>query len=350
MKILYGIQGTGNGHITRARALVPELRKAGIDMDFIFSGRPRQDFFDMDTFGNDYRCFSGLSLMTENGRLNTLKTLKENHFRQFIRDVNNLDLDVYDVVLSDFEPVTAWAAKLQGKTSIGISHQCAFLHNVPKIKGYPAAKTLMKIFAPTQVSIGLHWHHFDQAILPPLIEPHHRKPVIADKIVVYMGFEEITDIVAFLKPHEQYRFVIYAKVPAIQTLGNMTIKPLSTEFHRDLEDASGVISNAGFELASECLYLGKKLLVKPLLGQYEQLSNALALQTLGRGTVMDSLDSSVLASWLGEAQQTPVDYPNTARHLAQWLAAGNWQNTGTLVSDLWQGIDSSNRPLLSGLS
>jgi uncharacterized protein (TIGR00661 family) len=339
MKILYGIQGTGNGHITRARALVPELRKAGIDIDFIFSGRAREDFFNLhDIFGDDFRCFSGLSLITEKGRLNTFKTVTQNHFAEFIRDVKNLDLDSYNLVLSDFEPVTAWAAKLQGKTSMGISHQCAFLHDVPKVNGYYAAKLLMRIFAPTQISIGLHWHHFNQPILPPLIEPHQRKPVISNKIVVYMGFEETIDIINLLQPYTKYRFIIYAKVPEVENLGHITLKPLSTEFHRDIEDASGVISNAGFELASECLYLGKKLLVKPLLGQYEQLSNALALEALGKGSVMHSLDKNILGTWLEQAPQTAIDYPDTAQHLAQWLASGDWHNSADLVSELWKGI------------
>jgi uncharacterized protein (TIGR00661 family) len=44
-----------------------------------------------------------------------------------------------------------------------------------------------------------------------------------------------------------------------------------------------VICGAGFELAGESLQLGKKLLVKPLKGQFEQLSNALALEKASTG-------------------------------------------------------------------
>ena len=56
MKILYGVQGTGNGHYQDSR-LLPELRP-GIDIDFVFSGRRREDFFDMASFG-DFRLFEG---------------------------------------------------------------------------------------------------------------------------------------------------------------------------------------------------------------------------------------------------------------------------------------------------
>ncbi|MEZ9793074.1 glycosyltransferase family protein, partial [Vibrio splendidus] len=39
MKILYGVQGTGNGHIARARAMAVAFRQQNIDVDFLFSGR-----------------------------------------------------------------------------------------------------------------------------------------------------------------------------------------------------------------------------------------------------------------------------------------------------------------------
>ena len=37
MKILYAIQGTGNGHVSRAREIIPFLRKYG-NVDILISG------------------------------------------------------------------------------------------------------------------------------------------------------------------------------------------------------------------------------------------------------------------------------------------------------------------------
>ena len=37
MKILYAIQGTGNGHLSRAHDILPELQKYG-NVDIIISG------------------------------------------------------------------------------------------------------------------------------------------------------------------------------------------------------------------------------------------------------------------------------------------------------------------------
>ena len=41
MKILYGIQGTGNGHLSRAEEIVPVL-KSMADVDVLISGNQSQ--------------------------------------------------------------------------------------------------------------------------------------------------------------------------------------------------------------------------------------------------------------------------------------------------------------------
>lgn len=38
MKIIYGINGTGGGHITKAREIIPHLQQAGHEISIIISG------------------------------------------------------------------------------------------------------------------------------------------------------------------------------------------------------------------------------------------------------------------------------------------------------------------------
>ena len=122
MRILYGVQSTGNGHITRARAMARALADQGLSVDYLFSGREADQFFDMEGFGA-YRLCQGFTLAIENGRLDTLGTLRRLAPRRFLREVRALDLEPYDLVITDFEPVTAWAARLRHKPSVGIGHQ-----------------------------------------------------------------------------------------------------------------------------------------------------------------------------------------------------------------------------------
>ena len=68
MRILYGVQGTGNGHVTRARVMSTALARAGIEVDYLFSGRAPERYFNMEPFGA-YQVRQGLTLVTDAGRV-----------------------------------------------------------------------------------------------------------------------------------------------------------------------------------------------------------------------------------------------------------------------------------------
>jgi UDP:flavonoid glycosyltransferase YjiC (YdhE family) len=310
MRIFYGVQGTGNGHITRARVMAKELYAAGIEVTFQFTGRPADKYFDMDIF-NGYQLRTGLTFNTDKGQVNYLKTACEAKPITFIKDVKSLDLSGYDLVISDFEPVTAWAAKNQKKPVLGIGHQYAFNHNIPRAGSDPIADQVMKYFAPANRGVGLHWHHFGQPILPPIIDtPETPKSIIKNKIIVYLPFDHIV------------------------------CNPLSRAgFQKDLYDSSGIISNAGFELASEALQLGKKILAKPLHAQMEQISNAAALQQLGYGHTMNNMDIAVIEHWLHDNHAIHITYPNIAKVLVKWIQDGMPEMEPDFIEAIWSTVE-----------
>lgn len=319
--------------------MVPALRKAGIEMRFLMSGGAENQFFSMDEFeGYEYR--RGLTMTIVDGVVRPVRTLIDNNNLEFMRDVIRLDLSDVDLVISDFEPISAWAARLKGVPSIAISHQAAFRHDVPKVNGYLLSRLVMRYFAPCRTNLGVHWHHFNQPILPPIIEDHYATTIDPKLILVYMGFESLDEVIALLAPFPQYDFQVFAKVKQVVRQGNITINPLShTAFHRNLERCAGVICNTGFELSSECLQLGKKLLTKPLKGQYEQLCNAVGLQSLSRATVMEEFDQEALRAWLDLGVHTPIQYPNVAEAIARWLVETPREDVDALVSGLWESFD-----------
>lgn len=338
MKLLYGVQGTGNGHITRARALSRYLPEFGVEVDYLFSGRSPDAYFDMDVFQPNVRFYQGLSFSHHAGKVKYLSTLRDNDIRQFWNDARELDLTPYDAVITDFEPVTAWAARLNKVPAIGIGHQYAFQYDVPMSGDNMVAKSIMRYFAPTNHAVGLHWHHFNCPILPPIAEVHKDSEAVDDnKILVYFGFEDPEDVIEFLSPFKSHVFVIYGPFERFQSFDNIQLKPLSrTGFCHDLATSVGVISNAGFELSSEAIQLGKKLLVKPLEGQMEQHSNARALEELGLGMSMPHLDPHTLSHWLENFEGQRVIYPNVAKEIALWLSKGDWEDVATLSSRLWE--------------
>lgn len=335
MRIFYGVQGTGNGHITRARAMASELLKLGAKVDYLFSGRDIDQYFDMDIFG-DFRTVAGLTFSFNQGRISPIKTALNLKPIQFLQDVCALDLAPYDLVITDFEPVTAWAAKRQKKAAIGLGHQYSFHHAIPQHRGSPLQKAILRHFAPASKSIGLHWHHFGQPIFPPIAPIEGTPSPRANYYVVYLPFEDPSEIVKLLAPFTDYRFSIYhPQAPSASPDHLQWNLPSWMPFREDLLRCQGVICNAGFELASEVLQLGGKLLVKPIHGQSEQISNALALNTLGYGQVMTRLDTEAVESWLQSTSTIQIHYPGVAAALSQWLVSGATDSLSDLSKSLW---------------
>lgn len=346
MKILYGVQGTGNGHITRARAMSKAFTNSpAADVDYLFSGRPKDKYFDMEPFGQ-WRSLEGLTFRHKAGRVSPSATIKNNRLTQLVKDIYRLDVSQYDLIITDFEPITAWAGKFSGKPVIGVGHQYAFWHDIPKQGDNWAAQKVMEVFAPVSLGLGLHWHHFGAPILPPIADTGAQSVAVEDdKILVYLGFEEPEKVKAMLAPIEGYQFYYYGEFAEAYSEGSIHCRPLSREgFQRDLASANGVICNAGFELASEALELGKKLLVKPLFGQMEQLSNALALEQLGLGSAMETLNSNSVRHWLDNQPNIKIHYPDVAGAIAEWLLRGDWtpHARATLCRHLWEAVETDD--------
>jgi len=328
VKIFFGVQATGNGHITRARALATKLQQTGAEVTYQFTGREREKLFEMEVFG-EYRWCSGLTFETREGHVRYLKTARTTNIPAFVRDVTTLDLREFDGVISDFEPVTSWAA-----------HQYAFNHAIPRKGADPLANQVMKHFAPADIGVGLHWHHFGQAILPPIIDtPQLPRHTLKQKVVVYLPFEEPEDVMTHLAPFKTFDFHVYAPKPIASKHAHIDFKPLSREgFQADLYDCAGIISNAGFELASESLQLGKKILAKPLHAQMEQISNAAALEQLGYGHTMFDFDAQTIERWLHDAKAVRVTYPDVAKLLVQWLIDGKPAMDDEFIERVWRDV------------
>ena len=67
---------------------------------------------------------------------------------QFFKDIK-FDVSDYDLVISDFEPISAWSAKKSRITSVGFGNQYSFVSKKlprPSIKDKISEKFLIKLF------------------------------------------------------------------------------------------------------------------------------------------------------------------------------------------------------------
>jgi uncharacterized protein (TIGR00661 family) len=282
MKILYGIQSTGNGHISRSAKIVNKLIRKGCEVDILLSGRNSQLAF---PFPIKYN-LSGLTFFYDgSGEISYWKTWKELKIFQFFKDIK-LNLDDYDLVISDFEPITAWAAKLQSKKCIGISNQCSYLSNKiprPKEKDF-LGETILKWMAPVSTPIGLHFEKYDDFIFTPIIKESLIQLKTSDKghYTVYLPTFDIEHILGEVYKIKSTRFEIFTQIKKPHWIGKCHIMPIRKDvFDESLRNCHGVISSGGFQTSVESLYLGKKLMVVPTKGQYEQICNAESLKRLG---------------------------------------------------------------------
>ncbi|MDP2322726.1 MAG: glycosyltransferase family protein [Gammaproteobacteria bacterium] len=340
MHILYGVQTTGHGHLVRSTPIIRQLRELGHQVDVVLSGPPPDPRW-LTRIAAPLTTRPGLTFVADGGRIRYVRTALRARPLRFIRDVFRNLRPPPDLVVTDYEPITAWMARRRGLRSVGIGHLYAFAWpQVPRARGNLITRSVLDLFAPASIPAGAHWDAFGAPVLPPTVDPEIRAlargPVETNLIVVYLGFEPLSRLVPLLKQFPQHRFHVYAKVAAEWQDRNVAVRPISRpRFVADLARCAGVIANAGFTLTSECLHLGIAVLVKPIDGHLEQESNALALERLGLGTVTRRLSRNDLLAWLEQPAPTARHYPDVTTGLVQWLDAGAEESLSALSGRLW---------------
>lgn len=301
MKIFYAVQATGNGHIARVKELIPYLKKYGT-LDIFLSGENSS----LDPgFDIAYRS-KGLGFFYNNkGGLDYGKTIKSFQLNKVWKEAHQLPLEKYDLVINDFESITALACLIKKIPSIGFGHQASFQSaKVPR----PAHKNILgelvlKKYAPASQYVGLHFKQYDDFINLPVIKNSIQtaKPTHKGHITVYLSHYGNLEILKTFQQCPDLHFEVFSpKVSSPVQHGNVQFYPIDNKrFSQSVLSSHGVITGAGFETPAEVLYLGKRLICLPIKNQYEQLCNAEALKSFGVPIIKDIKDLSkeIIGSW-----------------------------------------------------
>ena len=336
-RILYAIQGTGNGHLSRALDVVPQLRAQCGQLDVLVSGPPA----DLPLpFEVKYRAQGMGFVFGKKGGINFVKTFWQFNSATFVQEVRHLPVEDYDLVISDFEPVSSWACKLREVPCVALSHQSAVLHPAaprPDDEN-PAGRAVLKHYAPSTAQYGFHFQAYAPGIYTPVIRQQVRElsPTNDGHYTVYLpAYEEEILVERLQHLSRTTRWEVFSKhstAPAVY--GNVRVWPVSgPAFLDSLARAAGVLCGAGFETPAEALYLGKKLLVMPMKQQYEQQCNAAALAKMGVPVIKSFKDKNLdrVDQWLHRDETVPVDYPDqTADVIRQLLRKQLGDGRGTL--------------------
>ncbi len=315
MKILYAIQGTGNGHLSRARDIVPLLQLKH-DVDILVSGTQADVAL---PFEIKYR-FNGLSFVFgKKGGIDLFETYKRSHLKVLFTEINSLPVQEYDLVINDFEPVSAWACYQKNKVCISLSHQAAVLNKKsPRPKNYDfVGKAILKNYAPVDEQYGFHFKAYDKNIFTPVIrkEIRERVPVDQGYYTVYLPAYDDKRIIKVLSACKKVHWQVFSKhnkKPFKEK--NISIRPISNEaFINSMVNSTGVLCGAGFETPAEAMFLKKKLMVIPMKGQFEQQCNAAALSELGVPVIKSLQKKWVdkINTWLATENVIEVSYPDS---------------------------------------
>lgn len=322
MKILFAIQGTGNGHISRAREIVPLLQQYG-KLDLLISGTQAEVSLLQPV---KYR-FHGFSFVFgTNGGVDKWATYKIMNLPRLWKDMHSLPLQQYDLIVNDFEPVSAWACRIQKIPSVSLSHQCSFISpKTPRPAKWNYAEWLFKYYSPTTHHIGFHFERYDDFIHTPVIRSEIRalQPGNQGHYTVYLPAYDDKTLFKYLSQVSEVQWQIFSKrQKTIHREGNVTVLPVNNEaFNQSLANCEGLLTGGGFEGPAEALYLGKKVMMIPMSNQYEQQCNALAASRLGVPVVQHINGQFVqqLKGWIADDKKTVVDFKDETAGIVEQM-------------------------------
>ena len=254
----------------------------------------------------------------KHGGVDFLKTFKQNSSRDVYKEIKKFPVEKYDLVINDFEPISAWACRRREVPCIGLSHQSALLSpNVPKPKHIdPVGEWLLHNYAPVSKYVSFHFEQYDKNIFTPVIRSTVReiRNEEKDHYTVYLPAYDDRKLVPLLARIPKVRWHIFSKhSKKAYHIGRLSVYPVDKEeFAKSMATSRGVLCGAGFETPAEALYLGKKLMVVPMKSQHEQYYNAASLKQLGVPVLKKVKKDNIpkIAEWIDTEVRVTVDYKN----------------------------------------
>lgn len=326
MKILYAIQGTGNGHISRAIDIVPCLRRKA-EVDVLLSGTQADLSL---PFTVKYKMHGLSFIFGRRGGVDYYNTFMKNTVRSVIREIRSLPVEDYDLVVNDFEPISAWACRLKKQPIVSLSHQSAILSEfAPKPRHRDMLGSFfLNYYAPAERRYGFHFKAYDKQIFTPVIRRQVREEMVSDKghYTVYLPAYDDAELLKHLRCIAEVNWEVFSKHNSGERMiDNVHIQPINNEkFIKSMASSSGVLCGAGFETPAECLFMNKKLMVIPMKNQYEQHFNAAALQSMGVPVIKElTVQNHVnIREWVRNGRVIGVNYPEVTEDVVELILSG----------------------------
>ena len=358
-KIIYGVCGEGLGHAARVMTIVNELR---LKHEFVIFAASSAY-----TYLKKHLAPSGSIRLERIPGLNFRYLFKRISYvlsvTSAIPYVLSMDKKVAemqnkvaglqaDLVITDFEPLTARLARKQKIPLISIDHQ----HFITQLdlQELPWSWRLRARIMSWFIRLYFDWQDqtvvssfFSQAFQSTDAVQHVgvtlrsrmqiQKPANGPAIVVYLRRFHSRKLLQLLGRRKE-KFLIYGHhVP--RTEGNLEFKQVDNEtFCEDLAQCRALICNAGNQLVGEALSFGKPVLALPESGNFEQQLNGHFLNQMVGGTSVpfEKMNDRVLTEFVESLDEY-------RRHIDRQSVVGNQQIIRFI--DTLVGPESANEKL-----
>jgi uncharacterized protein (TIGR00661 family) len=309
--ILYGVNGEGSGHSTRAKEVISHLKQRGHNLHIVSFDRGLRNL----SASFPVTEIFGLSLAYVNNRVRYERTLANNLIKapraaRSLKKLSRLVDEIkIDLVITDLEPLSSHIGHHKHLPVISIDNQHAITNTSVALphgfkRDVAAVKLVTRMMTP-HADAYLVLSFFpapvkkrDTFLFPPILrqEVLSATPQTGDYVLVYVT-SPAKELAVLLK-QVRCKFVAYGFEMEGQEGNILFKKPSMDGFLRDLAGAKAVIANAGFSLVSEALHLGKPYLAIPVKSQFEQTFNAYYVDKLGYGAWWKDLGKEQIESFL----------------------------------------------------
>ena len=294
MKILFGVQTEGNGHITQAIAVKQYLESQGLSVTTAFAAKKKKglaSYFKDEFNVIEYEGFD--FVFGKNGNVVIWKTILKGLIElprlilSFIKICKVIKKEKPDAIFNYYEPLVGLTAIFFPNIKyLSFGHQYAMESVIyPDISGYVIQKIFLGIInGITSINskiVALSYYEFKDdtmMVSPPILrqESYITSDIQEDFVLVYLMNEDmLPQLISEANKHPELQIQCFTKltkehnVPSNIKLFNLDGKL----FQEKMKVCKAVVCSGGFETSAESIYQKKPLLMIPMPNHYEQHAN-----------------------------------------------------------------------------
>jgi uncharacterized protein (TIGR00661 family) len=317
MKILFGVQTEGNGHITQAIGVKQHLNNKGHDVALAFAAKKKKglaSYFKSEFELVEYEGFD--FVFGKNGRVIIWKTVLKNLIElprlilSFKKICGVIDREKPDVIVNFYEPLVGLTSIFYPKIRyISIGHQYAMESSeYPNVKGYFFQKIFLGIIngitSINSTIVALSYYEYSDnsvVVCPPILREESYKLSNAqnDFVLVYLMNEDmLPQLISEATKHSEMKIECFTKLTKPHDIPvNLKVYNLDGKlFQEKMKVCKSVVCSGGFETASEAILQKKPLLMIPMPNHYEQHCNVNDAKIHGFGDWCFTLDLNKIPS------------------------------------------------------